>query len=67
MLSVSLSRSLSLSWVKSSLSSKKHKTIMHLQKDKKGHPLSLALFNILFYIDGKKEDLNYRRLESVTN
>ena len=40
---------------------------MHLQKDKKGHPLSLALFNILFYIDGKKEDLNYRRLKSVTN
>ena len=40
---------------------------MHLQKDKNGHPLSLAFFNILFYIDGKKEDLNYRRLESVTN
>ena len=40
---------------------------MHLQKDKNGHPLSLALFNILFYIDGKKEDLNYRRLEIVTN
>ena len=36
---------------------------MHLQKDKNGHPLSLALFNILFYIDGKKEDLIDRRSE----
>ena len=59
---------LSLSLIGKKLSLKeKHKTIIHPQKDKNGHPSPLALFNILFYIDGKKEDLNYRRLESVTN